>query len=373
MSYSSKNQSSRRDYAEINGSGYGTHDNYPNRYRPWPPRARHVDESFHTHAPHDSHREYHRHATPRARHVNDSFHTHALHDSHREYHRHASYDNCGPRNYVTSHNGEFITSRHQSTTSYGESTTSYHQSTTTYYTTYHGPRGGMAHESHRSSSHAPALDDEDERYFSDTGKHCNSRSNDRWEEDAEGKRNDHHYQDRRHRQEGPQPREPKPKHTDGYASIPKNHNNHRYTANNSPGQGKPDKGSSQRQKKPHSSRSDPFHKDRGKNPPQDTLQSRAKEELPDHYATLRVEPLATEEEIKSAAKRRRVEVHPDKLKKPGMSASELAKIDDAAAKVGLAADCKALLWLFPFLLPFTPFYSPNIVHYSKICSKNCPC
>ena len=28
--------------------------------------------------------------------------------------------------------------------------------------------------------------------------------------------------------------------------------------------------------------------------------------------------------------------------------------------------------LFPFLLPFTPFFSPNIVHYSSLCPKHCP-
>lgn len=53
---------------------------------------------------------------------------------------------------------------------------------------------------------------------------------------------------------------------------------------------------------------------------------------------MKLGPLATSEEIKSAAKRRRVEVHPDKLKKPGMSDSERAKIDAAAAEVGQAAD-----------------------------------
>lgn len=53
---------------------------------------------------------------------------------------------------------------------------------------------------------------------------------------------------------------------------------------------------------------------------------------------MKLGPLATSEEIKSAAKRRRVEVHPDKLKKSGMSDSERAKIDAAAAEVGQAAD-----------------------------------
>lgn len=60
--------------------------------------------------------------------------------------------------------------------------------------------------------------------------------------------------------------------------------------------------------------------------------------MPDHYAILKISPHATGEVIKSAAKRRRVEVHPDKLKEVGMSDSERADIDAAAAKVGQAAD-----------------------------------
>ena len=53
---------------------------------------------------------------------------------------------------------------------------------------------------------------------------------------------------------------------------------------------------------------------------------------------MKISHLAGEHEIKTAAKRRRVEVHPDKLKKEGMSDSECAEIDAAAAKVGQAAD-----------------------------------
>ena len=68
------------------------------------------------------------------------------------------------------------------------------------------------------------------------------------------------------------------------------------------------------------------------------IASKAEEKFPDYYAALKIGPLASDEEIKSAAKRRRVEVHPDRLKTRGMSNSECAKIDAAAAMVGQAAD-----------------------------------
>ena len=361
MSCSSRNKSSRREYPDINSSSYGTHNDYPNESRPRPPhRERQVDDA---HSARSSHR---------------SYRSHVPHDGHRGYHPHFSFDNGEPRNdpvngrriTVTSYriptNGEFIISYHESTTS--------HQQT---WTSRHDRKGDIAYDSHRSSSgyrerlHIPScsctdcsssssslsdLDDEDERSLSDRGKHHNSRSNDRREEDAKGNRSDRYYRDReqRHYQEGPKhshPKEPKPTYTNGNSSKSKSYSNHRYTKNNNPGQGKPESGTSHQQNKPHSSRSesrckenprskrsDPFNEDRGNRSRQEKPQSRAKEELPDHYATLEIGPLATEEEIKGVAKRRRVEVHPDKLKKPGMSASEIAKIDDEAAKVGQAAD-----------------------------------
>lgn len=40
----------------------------------------------------------------------------------------------------------------------------------------------------------------------------------------------------------------------------------------------------------------------------------AKDDVPDLYAILEISYLATEVEIKRAARRRRVEVHPDRLK-----------------------------------------------------------
>lgn len=58
-----------------------------------------------------------------------------------------------------------------------------------------------------------------------------------------------------------------------------------------------------------------------------------------HYITLGVSPSAHQDEIKRAAKKRRVETHPDRLKrKPGLSQRQKASIDEEAAKVGYAAD-----------------------------------
>ncbi|KAL9609732.1 MAG: hypothetical protein Q9167_005521 [Letrouitia subvulpina] len=58
---------------------------------------------------------------------------------------------------------------------------------------------------------------------------------------------------------------------------------------------------------------------------------------PNHYATLGLEPNASMQEIKLAAKKKRIEKHPDKLK-IGKSQEECAKIDHEAAQVGMAAD-----------------------------------
>ncbi|KAL9102483.1 MAG: hypothetical protein Q9163_002383 [Psora crenata] len=61
-------------------------------------------------------------------------------------------------------------------------------------------------------------------------------------------------------------------------------------------------------------------------------------DIPDHYATLDVSTTANASEIKRAARQKRIENHPDRLKRPGMSKSELARIDEGAKKVGMAAD-----------------------------------
>ena len=58
-----------------------------------------------------------------------------------------------------------------------------------------------------------------------------------------------------------------------------------------------------------------------------------------HYVTIGVEPSAHQDDILRAAKKRRIETHPDRLKrKPGLTERQKAKIDEEAAKVGHAAD-----------------------------------
>ncbi|KAL8707973.1 MAG: hypothetical protein Q9225_007672 [Loekoesia sp. 1 TL-2023] len=60
--------------------------------------------------------------------------------------------------------------------------------------------------------------------------------------------------------------------------------------------------------------------------------------VPDFYGYLNTHPLSSHEDIIQAARKRRVEVHPDKLKKSGMTDEELRKIDQTAKQVGWAAD-----------------------------------
>ena len=62
------------------------------------------------------------------------------------------------------------------------------------------------------------------------------------------------------------------------------------------------------------------------------------EGFPDHYGCLKIRFSSSYTEIAQAARKRRIEVHPDKLKKPGMSDEELLKIDEIAKQVGWAAD-----------------------------------
>ncbi|KAI4136958.1 MAG: hypothetical protein L6R39_007537 [Caloplaca ligustica] len=58
----------------------------------------------------------------------------------------------------------------------------------------------------------------------------------------------------------------------------------------------------------------------------------------DLYGLLKLHPSSSQEEIAQAARKRRIEVHPDKLKKPGMTDVELRKVDETAMEVGFAAD-----------------------------------
>lgn len=58
----------------------------------------------------------------------------------------------------------------------------------------------------------------------------------------------------------------------------------------------------------------------------------------DLYKVLNVSQDASHEDIVRAARKRRIEVHPDRRKSPGMTPSEVDRIDDEAQGVGLAAD-----------------------------------
>ncbi len=53
---------------------------------------------------------------------------------------------------------------------------------------------------------------------------------------------------------------------------------------------------------------------------------------------LHISPNATADQIKRACKKKRIEVHPDKMKKRGMTKDQLAQIDETAKKVGTAAE-----------------------------------
>lgn len=72
-------------------------------------------------------------------------------------------------------------------------------------------------------------------------------------------------------------------------------------------------------------------------------QQKQKEEeklpFPDHYATLNVSRNLLQPEMEKAAKRRRIEVHPDKLSKlTGLSPEERVRKEAEAKEVGCAAD-----------------------------------
>ena len=57
------------------------------------------------------------------------------------------------------------------------------------------------------------------------------------------------------------------------------------------------------------------------------------------YEVIDIYPSSSQEDINKAAKWKRIESHPDKLKrKKGLSPNELAEIDSRAMEVGRAAD-----------------------------------
>ena len=58
----------------------------------------------------------------------------------------------------------------------------------------------------------------------------------------------------------------------------------------------------------------------------------------DVYAVLGINPQCSQEEAKRAARQSRIDTHPDKLKRDGMSAAEIYEIDEMAKLVGFAAD-----------------------------------
>ncbi|KAL8746150.1 MAG: hypothetical protein Q9184_007784, partial [Pyrenodesmia sp. 2 TL-2023] len=60
--------------------------------------------------------------------------------------------------------------------------------------------------------------------------------------------------------------------------------------------------------------------------------------IPPLYAYLKVDPTSSHDAIADAARKRRIEVHPDRLKRPGMTQPELKEIDETAKDVGYAAD-----------------------------------
>ena len=173
-------------------------------------------------------------------------------------------------------------------------------------------------------------------------RHEHSRSN-RYDPNGECRDQSFHY-------EGSYPshsRKPKTTPRDDHFSEFKNSHNHKSTKNVKPSQGKPDNSSSRGQDKSYSNRSEIRHGGMRRETPRSTnrkdsshrvSQPEAREYLPNYYATLEIDHLATADEIKIAAKRRRVEVHPDRLKRIGMSDSESAKIDSVAAMVGQAAE-----------------------------------
>lgn len=74
-------------------------------------------------------------------------------------------------------------------------------------------------------------------------------------------------------------------------------------------------------------------------PPPRSSQPPPKEDGPvDIYAILGIWPQSSHQEAKQAVRKRRIETHPDKLKRVGMSKDEEKRIDEQAKLVGFAAD-----------------------------------
>ena len=130
-----------------------------------------------------------------------------------------------------------------------------------------------------------------------------------------------------------QQEELKPSYGSGYSDIPRTHSRNKPPRSDHYSHEKPNNSrrNDSQQGNSRSNRNNSSHKLPEPRP-------QARENLPDFYAILKISHLATDDQIRSAAKRRRVEVHPDRLKRPGMSESEMDEIDAAAARVGQASD-----------------------------------
>ena len=284
MSYSSRHRYSRRAYADTSERGHAPYDDYGDYSRPMPVLREHLD-------------------------------------GHKGYHSRVTFDSRDPRdNGMTG--GRFTVTRYR----IGSPTTSFHDRREYTVHTHRSPSGYQddSDEGHRDQNRRTG----DDRYHEERKKRSSQQVS-------------------MHQQ----PEKPRPTARDHGSSKSKSYNSHKYATNHPSSQDKPESGSSRRQERSHSSRNEnhcgedarsnkpgPSHEDRdqrchGKVPPAKVTKS-----LPDHYATLKLGPLATDQEIKSAARSRRIEVHPDRLKTPDMSDAERAKIDAAAAAIGQAAD-----------------------------------
>ena len=327
MSYSSRHRPSRRVYADRSDAGPATLDDYQEYLS----------------AIHDEYGDYSRSA----------FSPHGIY---------ASADHGGLRNYSSTSRKTTVTEYHTHTN--GESPTAHHSYTE--YTAYDSPqisprlpekwsqrlgiRSTYADRSERESSRNGAPKDRghdtSNRHVDDTMPE--GRPSRRPQPSAKERSG---YPSYAHAEQ-PQRKEPKPAPTDKYSSKSKSYSSHKHARFEDPVQSKPKSGSHRGQEKAHSSRSQSRRGENHRSSGNDRTHERrdhgnhrhhgvakkAREELPDHYRTLGISPLASAEEIKTAAKRKRVEVHPDRLKKEGMDESEFAKIDAVAAKVGQAAE-----------------------------------
>ena len=177
----------------------------------------------------------------------------------------------------------------------------------------------------------------------------NGRSNGQRQRDFRSNRNDPYYngcEQRYYRGNSnlSQPRESEHTSRDNNSGRSEGYSSSRFATKHRAGQGKPEGGSIRSQGKSYSTRSANKGKGVLGSDTSDSshaipkTQAKAQGNFPDLYAILKSSHCATDEEIKSAAKRRRVEVHADKLKLSGMSVSKIDEIDAVAARVGQAAD-----------------------------------